>query len=267
MVSLYPVIHELSLLQTEIPDLWSLISVKNICSFIASNKDWPAVHIAAFFGWDVWNEPAFARFVINRFFSRKNQSFDKFFSRLSHRNIDQTNPANGEVPLHQAVRNRPLYRNDGLIDWLIDQIEFRDKFSLTFMGKKRDFFEFFHFFFIKNQCFLCSIFQLFLKEILRIVCFRVVFKVKRGHFNTIVKLLELNCRLDIVNHLGDSVFHYAATTSVEIIKVRGEWPKVVAFHTENVDLFVGELFHGWLIDWLVGGWLMNWCFVVDWLID
>lgn len=43
--------------------------------------------------------------------------------------------------------------------------------------------------------------------------------IKRGHINVIKVLLEMNCRLDIVTALGDSVFHYAATTNADIIKV------------------------------------------------
>jgi hypothetical protein len=61
MNTLFPVVHEFSLVEADIPDLWSAITVKNLTSFIASNKDWPAVHIAAFFGWEVWNQTAFTR--------------------------------------------------------------------------------------------------------------------------------------------------------------------------------------------------------------
>ncbi|OQV13864.1 85/88 kDa calcium-independent phospholipase A2 [Hypsibius exemplaris] len=136
MAYLFPVVHELSLLQTEVPDLWSLITVKNVCSFIASNKDWPAAHVAAFFGWEIWNENAFAR------------------------NLDLPNPANGEVPLHVAI--------------------------------------------------------------------------KRGHLNIITKLLDMNCRLDIVSNLGDSIFHYAATADVEIIKELGK-KKSIMVNSINHD--------------------------------
>lgn len=123
MEILHNVVQEFTKVE-DIPDFWTLLNIKNVCSFIASNRDWPAVHIAAFFGWiEAFNHDSFSK------------------------KIDLSNPANGEVPLHVTV--------------------------------------------------------------------------KRGHLELTKRLLALDCRLDIVTSVGDSVFHYAATTNPETIKVRG----------------------------------------------
>ncbi|XP_055335151.1 85/88 kDa calcium-independent phospholipase A2-like [Paramacrobiotus metropolitanus] len=120
---LFPAVNQLSQIDG-IPDFWHPVTVKNVCSFTSANKDWPTAHIATFFGWmEAWKSEAIIQ------------------------NLDLPNPANGEVPLHVAV--------------------------------------------------------------------------KRSHMDLIVRFLELNCRLDIVNNMGDTVFHYAATSSPEIIKILG----------------------------------------------
>ncbi|GAU97825.1 hypothetical protein RvY_09055-2 [Ramazzottius varieornatus] len=124
MEILHNVVQEFTKVE-DIPDFWTLLNIKNVCSFIASNRDWPAVHIAAFFGWiEAFNHDSFSK------------------------KIDLSNPANGEVPLHVTV--------------------------------------------------------------------------KRGHLELTKRLLALDFRLDIVTSVGDSVFHYAATTNPETIKELGK---------------------------------------------